>query len=211
MASHRFIGWCATLLLTLCASAQAAQLTGDPQPDPQYPPAMAELTILSNGSRMPALLYQANGAGPHPTVLLLHGFPGNEKNLDIAQVLRRDGFNVLFFHYRGAWGTEGTTQSTNWMTMYWPHWHSCETPQTLQRCVLIATDYRCWASAGSGQSGREANLCRGDLPLFHCSSALLYGWAASLRKRVVVNPLSFKIPLVWIGYYRFQLRYLQTS
>jgi pimeloyl-ACP methyl ester carboxylesterase len=107
MASHRFIGWCATLLLTLCASAQAAQLTGDPQPDPQYPPAMAELTILSNGSRMPALLYQANGAGPHPTVLLLHGFPGNEKNLDIAQVLRRDGFNVLFFHYRGAWGAEG--------------------------------------------------------------------------------------------------------
>ena len=39
-------------------------------------------------------------------VLLLHGFPGNEKNLDLAQDLRADGFNVLFFHYRGAWGSE---------------------------------------------------------------------------------------------------------
>ncbi len=49
----------------------------------------------------------ANGRGPHPTVLLLHGFPGNEKNLDLAQSLRRAGFNVLFFHYRGAWGSQG--------------------------------------------------------------------------------------------------------
>jgi pimeloyl-ACP methyl ester carboxylesterase len=52
----------------------------------------------------------ANGPGPHPTVVLLHGFPGNEKNLDTAQVLRRAGFNVMFFHYRGAWGSEGDYQ-----------------------------------------------------------------------------------------------------
>jgi len=50
----------------------------------------------------------ASGAGPHPTLVLLHGFPGNEKNLDIAQVARRAGFNVVFFHYRGAWGAEGS-------------------------------------------------------------------------------------------------------
>jgi pimeloyl-ACP methyl ester carboxylesterase len=73
----------------------------------EYPPAIQELTLLSSGQRMPGILYQANGAGPHPTVVLLHGLPGNEKNLDIAQVLRRAGFNVLFFHYRGAWGAEG--------------------------------------------------------------------------------------------------------
>jgi pimeloyl-ACP methyl ester carboxylesterase len=75
--------------------------------DSQYPPAISELAIVSAGKRLPGLLYQANGAGPHPTVILLHGLPGNEKNLDIAQVLRRAGFNVLFFHYRGAWGAEG--------------------------------------------------------------------------------------------------------
>ena len=59
------------------------------------------------GSRLSGILYLANGLGPHPTVVLLHGLPGNEKNLDLAQVMRRAGFNVLFFHYRGAWGSEG--------------------------------------------------------------------------------------------------------
>jgi pimeloyl-ACP methyl ester carboxylesterase len=39
--------------------------------------------------------------------LLLHGYPGNEKNLDVAQALRSNGWNVVFFHYRGAWGSEG--------------------------------------------------------------------------------------------------------
>jgi pimeloyl-ACP methyl ester carboxylesterase len=67
-----------------------------------------ELNITSAGMRLPGLIYLANGAGPHPTVVLLHGIPGNEKNLDIAQALRRGGFNVLFFHYRGAWGAEGS-------------------------------------------------------------------------------------------------------
>ena len=49
----------------------------------------------------------ANGKGPHPTVILLHGYPGNEKNLDLAQSLRRAGYNVVFLHYRGAWGSQG--------------------------------------------------------------------------------------------------------
>lgn len=79
----------------------------DPVPTAKYPPAMAEVTIPSAGSFMPGLIYIADGKGPHPTVVLLHGFPGNERNLDIAQVLRRAGFNVVFFNYRGAWGAQG--------------------------------------------------------------------------------------------------------
>src|SRR5664280_1576898 len=52
------------------------------------------------------------GAGPHGTVLLLHGLPGYESNVDLAQSIRRAGWNVLLFHYRGTWGTAGTfTQS----------------------------------------------------------------------------------------------------
>jgi pimeloyl-ACP methyl ester carboxylesterase len=53
------------------------------------------------------VLYTASGAGPHPTLLLLHGFPGNEQNLDLAQAVRRAGFNVLTLHYRGSWGSPG--------------------------------------------------------------------------------------------------------
>ena len=103
------------LLVTACTPLWAATdpaLTEDPVPDSRLPPAIAELTIDSDGSRMSGLIYMANGLGPHPTVLLLHGLPGNEKNLDIAQAARRAGFNVMFFHYRGAWGSEGSYRLT---------------------------------------------------------------------------------------------------
>ena len=103
----------AAVVLTACAAAaaQAAAhdpVSEDPVPDPAHPPAIMELSVTSDGMRLPGLMYIANGPGPHPTVVLLHGIPGNEKNLDIAQALRRAGFNVLFFHYRGAWGAEGS-------------------------------------------------------------------------------------------------------
>ncbi|MBL4854731.1 MAG: alpha/beta fold hydrolase [Robiginitomaculum sp.] len=75
--------------------------------DKNYPPTTVELDFISGGSALNGHLYLADGVGPHPTVIMLHGFPGYEKNLDIAQAARRAGFNVLFFHYRGAWGSEG--------------------------------------------------------------------------------------------------------
>ena len=45
----------------------------------QSPASVVELTITSDKSRMPGIAYLAAGSGPHPTVLLLHGYPGNEK------------------------------------------------------------------------------------------------------------------------------------
>jgi pimeloyl-ACP methyl ester carboxylesterase len=97
------------LLILLISNAALAGLAHlDPVVDPNAPPAINELTIPSGDDRMAALIYIANGPGPHPTVVMLHGFPGNEKNLDLAQAIRRSGFNVVFFHYRGAWGSEGT-------------------------------------------------------------------------------------------------------
>jgi len=41
-------------------------------------------------------------------VILLHGLPGNEKNLDLAQAIRRAGWSVVTFNYRGSWGSPGT-------------------------------------------------------------------------------------------------------
>lgn len=73
----------------------------------EFPAATTELTFHSYGKRISGFIYLAEGEGPHPTVLLLHGYPGNEKNLDVAQALRKKGWNVAFFHYRGAWGSEG--------------------------------------------------------------------------------------------------------
>ena len=68
---------------------------------------MQTMQIASHGALMNALVYVAAGAGPHPAVILLHGFPGNERNLDLAQDMRRAGWDVLYFNYRGSWGTPG--------------------------------------------------------------------------------------------------------
>ncbi|RXH56967.1 putative lipoprotein [Granulicella sibirica] len=68
---------------------------------------MQSFQIPSHGSLMNGLMYVAAGPGPHPTVILLHGFPGNERNLDLAQDMRRAGWNVLYFNYRGSWGSPG--------------------------------------------------------------------------------------------------------
>jgi dienelactone hydrolase len=67
----------------------------------------SELTIVSHSKKLPAVYYGAAGKERHPTIILLHGYPGNEKNLDIAQGMRDEGWNVLFFNYRGSWGAEG--------------------------------------------------------------------------------------------------------
>ncbi len=68
---------------------------------------MRELSFRSSGNKLNGLMYVANGPGPHPTVLLLHGYAGNERNLDLAQAMRRAGSNVLYFNYSGTWGSGG--------------------------------------------------------------------------------------------------------
>jgi pimeloyl-ACP methyl ester carboxylesterase len=80
----------------------------DPAPDAANPPRSSQVLVPSHGLGMNGLFYLAGGAAPHPTMVLLHGFPGNEQNLDLAQAVRRAGWNVLTLHYRGSWGSPGT-------------------------------------------------------------------------------------------------------
>jgi uncharacterized protein len=84
-----------------------------PAGDSANPARMAEIAFESGGDRLNGLLYVAAGAGPHPAVLLLHGNPGYERNLDLAQAVRRAGYTVLFFDYRGNWGSGGTFSRTH--------------------------------------------------------------------------------------------------
>ncbi|MCR8557406.1 alpha/beta fold hydrolase [Mucilaginibacter sp. BJC16-A38] len=79
----------------------------DLQWDPKSPASFAELNIPSGGSLLQGFILTANGAGKHPTLLMLHGYPGNERNLDLAQVVRSHGWNVIYFDYRGSWGSQG--------------------------------------------------------------------------------------------------------
>ena len=96
-------------ILAQTASAAQDPVVNDPaRTDTLYPPNTAELSFPSHGSRLNGFFYLAQGGTPHPTVILLHGFPGNERNLDLAQSLRRAGMNVLYYDYRGSWGSAGT-------------------------------------------------------------------------------------------------------
>lgn len=82
-------------------------VTMDPPPDAARPASMDGLRFESHGALLNGRIYEAAGAGPHPTLLMLHGFPGSELNLDIAQAVRRAGWNAVTFHYRGTWGSGG--------------------------------------------------------------------------------------------------------
>jgi diadenosine tetraphosphate (Ap4A) HIT family hydrolase/pimeloyl-ACP methyl ester carboxylesterase len=79
----------------------------DPARDPKHPADMAAFTLPSGGVSVNALMYLASGEQPHPTLLFLHGFPGNETNIDLLQAVRRAGWNVLKINYRGSWGSPG--------------------------------------------------------------------------------------------------------
>ncbi|RJL32888.1 alpha/beta fold hydrolase [Bailinhaonella thermotolerans] len=81
----------------------------DDPPAGLLPPAETPaVTFESGGVTLPGVLHVPAGPGPHPIVVLLHGFPGNERNFDLAQVLRRAGYATVVFHYRGSWGAGGT-------------------------------------------------------------------------------------------------------
>lgn len=79
----------------------------DPPHDKAHPAGMEVLHIPSIGVKINGVAYTAAGAGPHPVLVLMHGLPGNEKNLDLAQAVRRAGWTVVTFNYRGSWGSPG--------------------------------------------------------------------------------------------------------
>ena len=101
------------VVAALCGSAGASEVPTAIYTDPQTSDAGAmainkTVHIPSGGVQVFGVFFLAEGSGPHPTLVLLHGVPGNEKNLDLAQAVRRAGWNVLTFNYRGSWGSPGS-------------------------------------------------------------------------------------------------------
>lgn len=101
--------FCALVGTPLVAAAESvpAAIFTDPPVDAAHPAAMTVLHIPSHGVLINGLVYSPSGAGPHPTLVICHGLPGNEKNLDLAQAIRRAGWNAVTFNYRGSWGSPG--------------------------------------------------------------------------------------------------------
>lgn len=106
---------CLALLFAIMALpgvvlAQSLDRTRSRRPQPA---SMGEIAILNHGARINGFVYLSSGAGPHPVVIFLHGYPGNERNLDLAQATRRAGYQAVFIDYRGNWGSGGTFSFAN--------------------------------------------------------------------------------------------------
>ena len=99
----------ASLLLVSSLGAQGVPraVYTDPPHDAKHPARMEVLHIPSGGVRINGVAMLAAGAGAHPTLVFFHGLPGNEKGHDLAQAVRRAGWNAVTFNYRGSWGSPG--------------------------------------------------------------------------------------------------------
>ncbi len=89
-------------------------ITSDPiDRNSEYPASMQTIVVESHGQKLIGTVFIPQGIGPHPMLVLLHGFPGNEVNFDMAHAARRDGWLVVVFHYRGGWGSGGSYSFSN--------------------------------------------------------------------------------------------------
>ena len=73
-----------------------------------------DITIDRNGVLLKGKFYMSEGIGNFPTVILLHGFPGNEIDvLGIGSQLSEVGINALTFNYSGTHQSEGDCNFEN--------------------------------------------------------------------------------------------------
>lgn len=91
----------------LAAEPVPAAIFTDPPHEAKFAATSAVLHVPSHGVAINSLAYIPAGAGPHPALIICHGLPGNEKNLDLAQAVRRAGWVAVTFNYRGSWGSGG--------------------------------------------------------------------------------------------------------
>ena len=96
-----------TLASHAAAQSVSSAIDADPPPDAQHPADTAAPPIQSHGVVLDSRLYTASGAGAHPTLVMLDGLPGWHNLADVDMAVRRAGWNVLAFHYRGVWGEPG--------------------------------------------------------------------------------------------------------
>jgi hypothetical protein len=72
------------------------------------------ISFTYQGSELKGYFTRGKGRGPYPTVILLHGFPGNNKDvLGLAEVIPQNGWNAMVFNYRGTWDSEGLNTPLN--------------------------------------------------------------------------------------------------
>jgi acetyl esterase/lipase len=99
---------CALAPWNVLAQSVPSAVIADPAPDAKFPARLEVIHVPTGGVKINGIVYVASGAGPHPAFVFFHGLPGNEKNLDIVQSVRRAGWTAVAINYRGSWGSPGT-------------------------------------------------------------------------------------------------------
>ncbi len=75
------------------------------------------IDIYSNAVKLDAKFYAAGIVPSAPTVILLHGYPGNANSpYGLAERLNKNGMNILVFNYEGSFQSEGVFSWENCMT-----------------------------------------------------------------------------------------------
>jgi uncharacterized protein len=100
--------FCLTATILLCFSlVEVASAKDNPsQPVP--------ITFDSEGSQIHGFFYPAKTNKPVPTVLILNGWPGSDKDpFGLGTRMMQEGINALDFNYRGTWASEGSNKITN--------------------------------------------------------------------------------------------------
>ena len=65
------------------------------------------VSFESEGYILRGRTYRPATQKKYPAVINCHGFPGDNKSMDLAEELAFNGFATLIFYYRGAWESEG--------------------------------------------------------------------------------------------------------
>ncbi|MDE1916616.1 MAG: alpha/beta fold hydrolase [Sphingomonadales bacterium] len=169
-------------------AAMPSAVVSDPRVDAAFPARMIAFQLPSDGVLLNAVMYVAAGRGPHPTLLLFHGFPGNEQNLDLAQAARRAGWNVLTLHYRGSWGSPGS----------FSYAHCIEDARNAARflhdpafAAKAQIDTSRLAVAGHSMGGMMAARAMADVPGF-LGAFLIDPWDMGTEGRTIRNPAALK-------------------
>ena len=61
----------------------------------------------SGGNTLLGRIYRPEGKAKQPAVAICHGYPGDTKNMDLAEELALNNIVTLVFYYQGAWGSGG--------------------------------------------------------------------------------------------------------
>jgi dipeptidyl aminopeptidase/acylaminoacyl peptidase len=69
---------------------------------------LENVSIPGEGVSLIGRVYRPAPEGRYPAAVICLGYPGDTKNMDLAEELALSGIAVLVFYYKGAWGSGGS-------------------------------------------------------------------------------------------------------